>query len=95
MTLGCLKVVLASQDPAWVELQAFPGPRDLEAVPLVPLEPGAFLALQEAFHGDHGALGASCLVGPLGPRKPVLPVVVAPAFDSVAPPPEMRDFISI
>ena len=95
MTLGCLKVVLASQDPAWVELQAFPGPRDLEAVPLVPLEPGAFLALQEAFHGDHGALEASCLVGPLGPRKPVLPVVVAPAFDFVAPPPEMRDFISI
>ena len=95
MTLGCLKVVLASQDPAWVELQACPGPRDLEAVPLVPLEPGAFLALQEAFHGDHGALEASCLVGLLGPRKPVLPVVVAPAFDSVAPPPEMKDFISI
>ena len=86
------KSTLDPQGPAWLELLAFLDPRDLEAVPQVPLEPGAFQALQEAFRG---ALGASCLVGPLGPRKPVLPVVVAPAFDSVAPPPEMRDFISI
>ena len=75
LTVKCLKVVLVPQDPqgpAWLELLAFPDPRDLEAAPQVPLEPGAFQALQEAFRG---ALGASCPVGPLGPRLPVLLVV--------------------
>ena len=80
-----------------MDLLAFLDPRDLEAVPQVPLEPGAFQALQEAFRG---ALGASCLVGPLGPSlKPVLLAVAGPASDSVARPPERmeltRDFISI
>ena len=92
-------MVLVSQDPqgpAWLELLAFLDPRDLEAAPQVPLEPGAFQALQEAFRG---ALGASCLVGPLGPRQPVPLVVAAPASDSVARPPERmestQDFIFI
>ena len=81
-------MVLGSQDPqgpAWLELLAFLDPRDLEVAPQVPLEPGAFQALQEAFRG---ALGASCLVGPLGPRLPALLAVVAPASDFVARPPE-------
>ena len=92
-------MVLVSQDPqgpAWLELLAFLDPRDLEAAPQVPLEPGAFQALQEAFRG---ALGASCLVGPLGPRQPALLAVAAPASDSVARPPgrmvSTQDFISI
>ena len=84
------------QDPVWLELLAFLDPRDLDAAPQVPLEPGAFQALQEAFRG---ALGASCLVGPLGPRQPVPLVVAAPASDSVARPPERmvstQDFIFI
>lgn len=93
----CLKVVLLFQDPVWLELLAFLDPRDLDAAPQVPLEPGAFQALQEAFRG---ALGASCLVGPLGPRQPVLLAVAAPASDSAAPPPERimestQDFIFI
>ena len=99
LTVKCLKVVLVPQDPqgpAWLELLAFPDPRDLEAAPQVPLEPGAFQALQEAFRG---ALGASCPVGPLGPRLPVLLVVGAPASDSVARPParmeSTQDFIFI
>ena len=74
-------------------------PQDLEAAPQVPLEPGAFRALQEAFQAFRGALGASCLVGPLGPRQPALLAVAAPASDSVARPPERmvstQDFISI
>ena len=83
-----------------MDLLAFLDPRDLEAVPQVRLEPGAFRALQEAFQAFRGALGASCLVGPLGPSlKPVLLAVAGPASDSVAQPPERmeltRDFISI
>ena len=78
----------ASQDPqvlAWLDLLAFLDPQDLEAAPQVPLEPGAFQALQEAFRG---ALGASCLVGPLGPKQPVPLAAVEPASDSATRPPE-------
>ena len=82
-----------------MDLLAFLDPRDLEAAPQVHLEPGAFRALQEAFQAFRGALGASCPVGPLDPRKPVLLAVVGSASDSVARPPERteltRDFISI
>ena len=83
------KVVLASQVlqvPAWVDLQV------LEAVPLAHLEPGACLALQEAFRVGPGALlAASCLavVGPLDPTlKPVLLAVARPAYEPAVLPPE-------
>ena len=83
------KVVLASQVlqvPAWVDLQV------LEAAPLAHLEPGACLALQEAFRVGPGALlAASCLavVGPLDPTlKPVLLAVARPAYGPAVLPPE-------
>ena len=83
------KVVLASQVlqvPAWVDLQV------LEAAPLAHLEPGACLALQEAFRVGPGALlAASCLavVGPLDPTlKPVLLAVAKPAYEPAVLPPE-------
>ena len=82
-------MVLASQVlqvPAWVDLQV------LEAVPLAHLEPGACLALQEAFRVGPGALlAASCLavVGPLDPTlKPELLAVARPAYGPAVLPPE-------
>lgn len=91
-------MVLASQVlqvPAWVDLQV------LEVAPLAHLEPGACLALQEAFRVGPGALlAASCLavVGPLDPTlKPVLPAVARPAYGPAVLPPwlESEDSVAV